>query len=146
MIEIQRKRIHSSTTLDTAGVIDNLIYTTDESNGVNVHGFRISMSFEPVDANANANIVWSLLCIPDETSLVPSLGNVQLEAEGSNAFIIATGNVVCSNETPVNVSEEIRTSRNCQNGARIVLQHFMQGVSAGNVRVLKTLQCFTTGL
>jgi len=143
---MQRKRIHSSTSLDIAGAIDNLVYIIDESNGVNVHGMRISMSFEPDSTDANAGIVWTLLCIPDETSPIPSIGNVVLEAEGSNAFIIATGNVACSNQTPANVSEVIMTSRNCQNGARIVLQTFIQGLTAGAVRQNKTFQCFTKSL
>ncbi len=143
---MQRKRIHSSTTLDVAGVVDNLIFTTDESNGVNVHGIRVSMAFEPDSTDANAQIVWTLLCIPDETSAIPSIGNVVLEAEGSNAFIWATGNIACSNQTPGNKEFEISTSRNCQNGARVVLQHFIQGLTAGSVRANKTLQCFTKSL
>jgi len=146
VIEIQRKRIHSNTSQLAALGVNNLVYTINESNGVNVHGMRLSAGWEPQDADANAHIIWSLICMPDEVAPIPNLTQGLLELEGSNAFIWACGVKFMSNQTPANLDLVINTSRNCQNGARIVFQHFIEGLTAGQLRCVKLMQCFTKSL
>ena len=146
MIELERKRIHSNTSLLAASGIDNLIYVTDESNGVNVHGMRLSAGFEPDSTDANGHLIWALLCIPDEASAIPNIVQSALEAELSNAFIWAAGVLFFSNQTSANMEVVLKSTRNCQNGARIVFQHFIEGLTAGSVRGVKIMQCFTKSL
>ena len=143
---MQRKRIHISTANPAVSVQTNLVGTIEESNGVNVHGLWADMAIEPENADANANGTWVLWCIPDPVSAVPAIGVGTLETEGSNPYIWACGVWAASNQTPFCHSIRPMSSRNCQNGARIVLSVFNQGVSAGNVRHLLMVCYFTKSL
>ncbi len=144
---MQRKRVHFATGTGGVGTQFNLTGTIDESNGVNAHGLFAQFICEPQDADANANGQWALWCLPDEASAVPATSNGALETEASNAFLWACGNWAASNQTPY-CSEAIRpkTSRNCQNGARIVLSVVNNGVSAGLVQCNRSLCYFTKSL
>ncbi len=145
--KMQRRRVHAVSEAAGVGVTHSNVYTIDESNGVNVHGLRLSFVCEPESADANANGNWVLWCIPDEVSAVPVLTTAGLETEGSNAFIWALGTWAASNQTPFCLPEtNLGTSRNCQNGARVILEVGRQGVSAGNVRVRSIVTCFTKSL
>ena len=144
---MQRRRVHSVNSVGGVGADHDNIATIDESNGVNAHGLRVSFICEPEDSNANATGLWVLFCLPDETSSIPVVSSTALEAEGSNAFIWALGTWAGSNETPYCSPEiAINTSRNCQNGARLVLRVNRSGVSAGQVRIRSTMTYFTTSL
>ena len=144
---MKRARVHSLSSLIGVGSTHQLIYTVDESNGVNVHGVRFGFIAEPENADANANGVWTLWCMPDEISAVPIPSVPLMELEGSNAFIWAMGVWASSNQTPFNLPETaLGTSRNCQQGARIVLAVHASGISAGNVRVVSYLRNFTKSL
>jgi len=120
--------------------------TIDETNGVNAHGLRISSIVQPGTQDADANGVWALWCLPDETSTIPTIDNAFMEAETKNAFLWATGNFAATNQTPDKIELEIRTSRNCQNGARIVWSIRMNTLTAGTARVRTTCTYFTKGL
>ena len=144
---MQRTRIHTESTSAGVGVSTSVTYTIDETNGVNVHGMRLGFIAEPINADANAHGMWVLWCLPDEISAVPSVTANVLELEGSNAFIWAMGNWSASNETPFTLPEvNLGTSRNCQNGARLVLVIGREGVTAGNVRIQAWMRCFTKSL
>ena len=143
---MQRRRVHAiSATLGAGGVL-NLIATIDETNGVNAHGLRGSIAIEPQDGGANGNGIWNLWCIPDESSTVPNGSFATMEAEGSNAFLWATGTFVVSNETPFNHDVAIGTSRNCQRGARLILQISLAGLTAGVARTNLLMTYFTKSL
>ena len=120
--------------------------TIDETNGANVHGVIADFIIEPENADANANGVWAIFCMPDELSTIPVPTIALMEAEGSNAFVWATGVWAASNQTPFCKEIKLGTSRNCQNGARIVLKIYHEGVSAGLVRNLLSLVYFTKSL
>ncbi len=142
---MQRRRVHAITATGGAALVVNLIGTIDETNGTNVHGLRCSFIVEPEDADANANGNWVLYCIPDEASGVPTSSTGSLETEASNAFIWAIGTWAGSNQTPYCKDIDVATSRNCQNGARIVLVIDVEGLSVGNARVRATMTYFTSG-
>ena len=144
---MQRKRVHAATGTGGTGTQFNLTGTIDETNGVNAHGLICDFTVEPENADANANGTWVLWCIPDEASAIPTASYGALELEASNAFLWALGNWVASNETPYNSGPiKMGTSRNCQNGARLVLSIHANGVTAGILRVGRTLTYFTKSL
>jgi len=143
---MQRRRVHALTVNPGAGGVMVLVGTIDETNGVNAHGLRASFIVEPENADANANGNWVLYCIPDEASAVPASSTGSLELEASNAFIWALGTFAASNQTPYCKDIEIKTSRNCQNGARLALVVNLDGVSAGNARIRGLLTYFTNSL
>ncbi len=145
---MERKRIHMNTSLKTGtGSTVDLIATIDESNGVNAHNLHLNFVCEPDTAGANATGTWVLYCIPDETSGVPTSGIAELEAEGSNAFIWACGLWAASNETPFCSGDvTFGTTRNCQNGARLVLAIDVEGITAGGTRINKMITYNTKSL
>ena len=139
---MQRRRVHTGT--DQIAVSQfTIVATIDESNGVNAHGFRASFIVEPEVADANANGNWVLYCLPDETSAQPGSTTAVLELEGSNAFIWALGTWAASNQTPYCKDIEIGTSRNCQQGARLLLVVQQEGITSGQSRV-RSLMTFHT--
>ncbi len=146
MEQIERKRIHVAS--NSSGVnIQDLIATVDEANGVNFHNVHCGFACEPENAGANSNGTWVLWCLPDAVSAVPSSLTSVLEAEGSNPYIWAMGVWIASNETPYSSGDiTFRTTRNCQNGGRLVLSVNKEGISAGNVRVVRYLTYNTKSL
>ena len=144
---MERKRVHARTDLLAVGGNGILTATIDESNGVNAHNLHMSFTCEPQDADANAAGQWVLWCLPDEASLVPNPTVAALEAEQSNAFLWAAGLWAASNQTPY-VSGDITfsTTRNCQNGARLVFMARVEGVSGGLVRTVQLMTYNTKSL
>ncbi len=144
---MQRRRVHAVTSNLGVAVSHTLLATIDESNGVNAHGMRISFICEPENASANAWGTWALYCLPDEASALPVQNIAVLETEISNAFMWAVGTWAASNETPYcSPAIDLGTSRNCQNGARLVLIINPEGVSAGLVRISSVMSYFTKSL
>ena len=142
---MQRKRIHAATSFFGLSTTGQLIATIDESNMVNVHGLRCDFSVEPENADANANGTWAISCLPRPSTAVPVISIAALELEADNPSIWACGVWAASNQTPYNKCIELKTSRNCQAGSRIVLSVRVEGVSSGNVRVIRTI-CYFTGM
>jgi len=145
---MQRKRIHANTDLVAGvGATPGLIGVIDESNGVNAHNINFCFTAEPDSTDANAQGTWVLLCIPDELSGLLNPTFVNFEAEGANAFIWACGLWSASNQTPYTSGNiNIKTSRNCQNGARLVLRIGVTGITAGSTRVNTMLTYNTKSL
>ena len=145
---MERKRVHAATTVKTGtGSTVDLVATIDESNGVNAHNLHLCFVCEPQDAAANATGTWVLWCIPDESSAIPTGGIGELEAEGANAFLWACGLWAASNETPYTSGDiYLKTTRNCQNGARLVLALDVEGISAGATRINRMLTYNTKSL
>jgi len=129
---LERKRVHTAGGSPGAGSALILVANIDESNGVNVHNIHLSVTVEPEDADANSQGQWVLWCLPDKTSGAPSTTLGALEAEGSNAFYVAGDLWSASNQTPfVSGDVTFKTTRNCQNGARLVLTCHVEGTTAG---------------
>ncbi len=144
---MERKRVHYKTETKAAGQNSALTYTIDESNGVNAHNVHVNFICEPQDADANAHGSWVLWCLPDAVSSLPSGIIAVLEVEGSNQFLWASGLWSASNQTPFTLGDtSFRTTRNCANGSRLILQVTMEGVSAGVVRIDTMLTANTKSL
>ncbi len=146
---MERKRVHFNTVLAAGAPVTttNLVATIDESNGVNVYNIHIEFGCEPDSTDANGHGTWVLWCLPDEASNIPSSTISALEAEQSNAFLWAAGLWFASNQTPFNSYDiPIRTTRNCQNGARLVLSVVVEGLTAGSTRVTKKITYNTASL
>ncbi len=145
---MQRKRVHAvSSLLAGAGVAGILVGTIDESNGVNAHNVHLSFTCEPDSTDANGAGQWALWCLPDETSSAPATSVAGLEAEGSNAFLWASGLWVASNQTPFHSGDiTFKSSRNCQNGARLVFTVHVEGLTAGSTRVVQLMTYNTKSL
>ncbi len=144
---MQRRRFHAISDAVGVGTATILTAAIDESNGVNIHGLRLGFICEPETGDANANGMWALWCLPDEVTGAPSTVTATMELEGSNAFLWACGVWAASNQTPYCLPETaLGTSRNCQQGARLVLTVHKEGVSAGNVRVRSFMTFHTKSL
>ncbi len=145
----QRRR--TSTTTDANSTLnavasDLLQIDLDETNATNIHGLRYCFSIEPENADANANGFWILYCLPsqfiDTTTLPNSFAN--LDNEDFLPYVWGVGCWTASNQAPYHYEFTPRTSRTCQNGARLHGVIVKEGISAGAVRINQTLTCFTS--
>ena len=144
---MQRKRVHAQTSVVSSTGRVLLTGTVDETNGVNFHNVHFGFGVEPENADANANGTWVLWCIPDAVSAVPATAISALEVEGSNPFLWAMGVWTASNQTPYNLGDQvIRSSRNCPRNGRLVLSVDVEGISAGNSRILSYVTYNTKSL
>ena len=141
-----KRRISTNTTL--VGAFGNQFTEMDmeDSDVVNLHGFRAQGALEPENTDANCNGYWVVWVIPggliqnsDLPTNIGTLGN-----EDTAPYIWGAGVFVASNQAPHTFEFVPKTSRNLQKGARILLDINMEGVSAGNVRVNSIMTGFTT--
>ncbi len=144
---MQRKRVHIQTSVVVSTARVQLLATVDETNGVNFHNVHFGYAVEPQNADANANGTWALFCIPDAVSAVPSTAVSALELEGSNPFLWALGVWTASNQTPYTSGDfVIRSSRNCPRNGRLIMIVDVEGISAGDSRILSYLTYNTKSL
>ena len=145
----QRRRI--STTTDSDAILDtvggkSVSIDLDETNATNVHGLRYCFSIEPENTDANANGFWCVFCIPagviQNADLPATIGTLGDDSKWS-PYIWGLGCWTASNQAPYHGEFNPMTSRNCQKGARIIGYVSYQGISAGNVRTIQTMTCFT---
>ena len=141
-----KRRLEVST--GTPGANSNSFIDVDMLNDtvVNVHGYRMEMSIEPQDADANMNGIWAVWVLPGGVVQNADLPNAYglFGNEDFAPYLWGYGPVIASNQTPMQVVFAPKTSRNIQRGGRIVLQLFIQGVSAGLVRLNTTQTMFTS--
>jgi len=140
-----RRRIISASA--SSGInTEFLTLVLDESDAVNVHGLRVCFSYEPEVGDANANGFWIVWCLPagqiGNTGLPNTL--TELNVEDSNPYIWGVGCFTASNQAPYHMEFAPMTSRNCQKGARIVLELVTLGLTAGNARKIMITTCFTS--
>jgi len=113
---------------------------------VNVHGFRFQLAIEPQDADANANGVVAIYVLPggliQNSDLPVTLGSFGDEASAPYLWGIMPW--AASNQTPYHWEFAPKTSRNIQAGGRIVADLRIEGISAGAVRQIMNITCFTT--
>ncbi len=145
---MQRRRVHA---VELGALVLNGVFTIeaviDESNGVNFHGLRCSVSVLNTGSEPSASHgTWVVFCLPDETSDIPNVDTSGLEAEGSNAFIWGVGTWGCSVGTPCQIEFNPATSRNCQNGARVVFRMRNNVTTGTNPSVQGTMTYFTKSL
>ena len=141
----QRRRVAVAT--DAGGVgTTRVILTLDETNAVNVHGLHACFSIEPENTDANANGIWAMWCLPGGQIATGGLPDTVAEfnVEDNNPYLWGLGCWTASNQAPFHYDFNPKTTRNCQNQARILMQITKLGVSAGNVRTNMTITCFTS--
>jgi len=119
-----------------------------EGQAVNIHGLRCETSLEPENADANANGMWAVWLLPggviqnsDLPATFGAFGN-----EDFAPYLWGMGPWIASNQTPTNIIFAPKSTRNIQNGGRVVFEILINGVSAGLVRHNTMITCFTTPL
>ncbi len=113
---------------------------------VNLHGYRAQFAAEPQDADANCNGIWAVWVLPNDTIQNSDLPTTYGEFgnEDRSAYLWGMGPFMASNQTPILVEFAPMGTRNMQRNSRVVLQIFIQGVSAGLVRLNTTQTGFVT--
>ena len=146
----QRKRLNGESQLVTTLDVNNesrVLLDFDNAPAVNIHGMRYCASIEPENTDANCNGFWMLFCLPggvlDVTNDLPKSW-AGFDNEDFMPYLWGVGCFTASNQAPYHFEYAPKTSRTCQNGARVVGYCVMTGISAGSVRVNSFLQCFTS--
>jgi len=145
---MDKRRLEVST--GTSGIA-TLFIDMDFTKGqaVNIHGYRAAVSIEPENADANCNGIMGIYVLPAglvQNSDLPSNYGEFGNDDNIGSYTWGIMPFTASNQTPFNWEFAPKTSRNMQVGGRIVLEIFIQGVSAGNVRTNTTQTCFTSPL
>jgi len=148
-MNVQRRRLNgesSSNTNLSNNASDNIQVVLGEGPSVNVHGMRYCFSIEPENADANANGFWLALCLPAGMVQTSDLPNTfaTIDNEDYMPYVWGVGCWTASNQAPYHYEFAPRTSRTCQNGARIMCYIVKTGISAGAVRINQTLTLFTS--
>ena len=141
----QRRRFVTDSDASTSGRYV-LSWQQDESDVVNVHGMHCTIDLEPENAGANSNGGWAMFVLPGDVIQGTDLPATMI-AQGTedwNSYIWGTGTYTCSNESPQHIEFSPNTSRNIPAGGRIVLAIYVDGLSAGNIRVNRMFTFFTS--
>lgn len=137
---------NSSATLDNNNTHDITI-EQDEQASMNFHGLRYCFSIEPENADANANGIWYVLCLPQgiiqPSDLPDTLGQLTNDSDIA-PYVWGLGCWTASNQAPFHYEFAPKSSRNCIKGARIFATVVPNGISAGNVRIISILSIFTS--
>jgi len=117
-----------------------------KGQAVNIHGLRCEMSLEPENADANANGLWAVWVLPGgviQNSDLPqnfgAFGN-----EDFAPYLWGYGPWAASNQQPAHIEFCPKSTRNMQEGGRIVYELLVNGLTAGTLRHNTTITCFTT--
>jgi len=120
----------------------------EKGQAVNIHGWRSEFIVEPENADANATGIWGVWVLPggviQNTDLPASFGDFGDEKWAP--YLWGIGVWAATNQTPDKVTFAPASTRNMQEGGRVVLQISINGVSGGLVRQRTVLTCFTTPL
>ncbi len=118
----------------------------DFGTAVNIHGFRYAVALEPQDADANANGMIGIYVLPGGTiqnSDLPSTFGT-FGDEDIAPYLWGLIPWTASNQTPFHWEFTPKTSRNMQRGGRIVAVLRVEGISAGLIRHVQSMTCFTS--
>jgi len=140
-----KRRLEVSTS--TAGVTNNFIdleFVNDAM--VNLHGYIAQFSIEPQDMEANSNGIWAVWVLPNNTIQNSDLPTTYGEFgnEDRSQYMWGYGPFNASNQTPYTMMFAPKGTRNMARDSRVVLQIFIQGVSAGVNRLNTTQSGFVT--
>jgi len=141
-----KRRTETSTGTPGASSVSFIDVDFVDDTVVNVHGYIAMVSIEPENADANANGFMAVYVLPggviQNSDLPASAG-----AFGNEDFAPYLWGIVpwtASNQTPYNWKFDPKSTRNIQRGGRIVLDIFIQGISAGLARVNTVQTMFTS--
>jgi len=119
--------------------------STEVRRQVNYHNIWWTIGLEPENADANAQGFWILWIKKDATASDPAFTTANLNAETFNQRIIALGQWSATNQSPFNMSSHLNSSRNLLPGEELVITVRSEGITAGQVSVMLTLQAGETG-
>jgi len=140
-----KRRTETSIGTPAANSVSFIDVEFDFDTVVNVHGYIAQVAIEPQDADANANGFIAVYVLPGgviQNSDLPATAG----AFGNEDFAPYLWGIVpwaATNQTPFHWKFDPKSSRNMQRGSRIVLDVFIQGISAGLAR-LNTVQTMFT--
>ena len=140
-----KRRVEVAT--GTTGVGTNFIdMEFTKGQAVNIHGLRVEAWWEPQDQEANANGIWALWVLPggviqngDLPSTHGNFGN-----EDFAPYLWGIGTWQATNQTPGHMMFAPSSTRNMQEGGRLVFEFLVNGISAGVLRHNDVITCFTT--
>ncbi len=138
---MQSKSIAAATSTAGVGVQRSISIGPDPAirRAVNYHNLWWSAAIEPENADANANGTWVLWTKRDITAADITWSIANLDSETSINMVIACGVWQASNQTPFNFSSQLKSSRNLLPNELIVLSVRVEGISAGNARILELI-------
>jgi len=144
-----KNRRRLEVTSSAPGVSNNFIdleFVNDAM--VNLHGYIAQFAAEPQDADANCNGIWAVWVLPGKTIQNSDLPTTfgEFGNEDRAQYMWGYGPFMASNQTPVHVEFNPKGTRNMARDSRVVLQIFIQGVSAGLVRLNTTQSGFVTAV
>ena len=117
---------------------------TDPREEVNFHNIWGSVTVEPEIGGANCQGTW-VLYILREGATSPTFNDATVNAELSNAIIIACGVYSASNDFNYNsLPINPKTSRTLMPGDKLELQSVITGITAGNASNRVMLCAHTT--
>jgi len=113
---------------------------------VNLHGYIAQFAAEPENADANCNGIWAVWVLPGKTIQNADLPSTfgEFGDEDRSQYMWGMGPFQASNQTPYHMMFAPKGTRNMPRDSRVVLQVFIQGVSAGVVRLNTTQTGFVT--
>ena len=113
---------------------------------VNLHGYIAQAILEPQDADANYNGIWAVWVLPNATIQNSDLPTTYGEFgnEDRSQYMWGYGPTAGSNQTPGVIDFRPKGTRNMARDSRVVFQIFIQGISAGLVRLNTTQSGFVT--
>jgi len=140
-----KRRLEVSTSVP--GISNNFIdleFVNDAM--VNLHGYIAQFAIEPQDAGANANGIWAVWVLPNNTIQNADLPTTYGEFgnEDRSQYMWGYGPFVVSNETPYHMMFAPKGTRNMARDSRIVLQILIGGITAGAARLNTTQSGFVT--
>ncbi len=145
----ERRRMAGQTV--SSSVIDlntvaNIQIAQDEQATSNFHGLRYCFSIEPENADANANGIWYVVCLPQgiiQNSDLPSTIGGLTNDEDIAPYIWGLGCWTASNQAPFHYEFAPKSSRNCIKGARVKGIVVPNGISGGALRMIHILSLFS---
>ena len=141
---LRRLEVTSSAPGPASNNFIDLEFTDDAM--VNLHGYIAQFAIEPQDADANANGIWAVWVLPGDviqnSDLPTNYG--EFGNEDRTQYMWGYGPFTASNQTPFHMNFAPKGTRNMARGSRVVLQIFIQGLSAGLARLNTTQSGFVT--
>ena len=143
-----KRRTEVSTGNPGAGSTSFIDVDFDKGQVVNVHGYRAMVSIEPENADANANGMIAIYVLPGGVIQNADLPNTigKFGDEDIAPYLWGIKPWTASNQTPFNWEFAPKSTRNIQSGGRIVLDVFIDGLSAGLARVVTAQTMFTSSV
>ena len=144
---MQRRRLDAQSSQEPVNNSQFIEIVQSETDVANMHGLHYCFSIEPEVGDANSNGFWIVYCLPagviaEATDLPNTFA--ELDNEDFLPYVWGVGCWTASNQAPFHYEFAPRTSRNCQNGARILGHIRVTGTSSGNNRINSTMTCFTS--